>query len=61
LLGSAVVISILLEMKGIGVELADIFSEFHFHQVVFEHLQLEIDLTVVIWQDRNAVIELIGI
>ena len=61
MLGSVVVISIFLEMKGIGVELSNVFNEFHLHQVVFEHLQLEIDLAVVIWQDRNAVIELIGI
>ena len=48
-------------MKGICVELSDILAEFHLHQVILQHFQLEIYLSVVVGQYRDAIIELIGV
>ena len=50
-----------MQLEGFSVERADILDQQHALQVVFQGSQLEVCLSVVVWQDGDAVVQLRGV
>ena len=61
LLGLAVKVLVLTQLESLVVELAYVFAQHEFHQVVLQHLELEVYRPVIIGENRNSVLKLVRV